>query len=105
MSKNKIEYKIDNRISLLLPKGSVVSINNNVIREAQQERTYLAPREVSHEDFVNMRCEILRKQLYSKDVIAKFRKSGALKWPKLRFLVGPTPYDIGGPVIDRMPDF
>ena len=70
-----------------------------------KERKYLAPREVSHEDFVNMRCEILRKQLYSKEVIEKFRKSGALKWPKLRFLVGPTSYDIGGPVIDRMPDF
>jgi hypothetical protein len=95
---SEIDYKIDAGAGA---GAKHVNLNGSI----SKERIYLAPREVSHEDFVNMRCDILRKQLYSDAVIAKFRKSGALKWPKLRILIGPTPYDIGGPVIDRMPDF
>ena len=70
---------------------------------ANSEKKYLEQREPSHEEFINMRCDMLRKMRYSESVIAKFRKSGALKWPKLMFVVEPSTYT--GVIIDRMPDF
>lgn len=84
-----------------ISKHTLTRIKNSV-KGGSNKKEYLEPRELAHEEYVRMACSILKRAKYPNDVIEKFRKSGAQKWPKL--FVPKDPIHDDKDSILRMPD-
>ena len=82
--------------------GSILGKTTQTQAPTPENVEYLPPRERPIEEFINRRCQLLRRMQYSEAIIERFRKSGAMKWPKPTFIVGGPREET---VRYRMPDF